>query len=55
MKKGQSKRLTSQHKESKGVEGIFGDIAKLHDNSVSTISKETLKQLETELASKKKR
>jgi len=48
MKKGQSNRLTDQHKESKGVEGIFGDDAKLHDSSVGTISKATLKQLETE-------
>lgn len=29
-KKNQSKRLTTQHKESKGVVGIFGEEAKLH-------------------------
>ncbi len=48
MKKGQSNRLTNQHKESKGVEGIFGDSAKLHDNSVGAISKKTLELLQAE-------
>ncbi len=37
-KKNQSKRLTSQHKKSHGVIGIFGDVAKLHDITVSKIS-----------------
>ena len=45
MKKNQSRRLTSQHKKSKGVEGIFGDSAKLHDASVSKVSKLIIKQL----------
>lgn len=40
--KGQSNRLTEQHKESKGVEGIFGDNAKLHESSVGAISQKTL-------------
>lgn len=35
----QSGRLTDQHKESKGVIGIFGKGAKKHDMSVSDISK----------------
>ena len=43
--KGQSNRLTKQHKESKGVEGIFGNNAKLHDISVGTISQITLSKL----------
>jgi len=43
--KGQSNRLTKQHKESKGVEGIFGNNAKLHDTSVATISQKTLSKL----------
>lgn len=37
-RKKQSKRLTDQHKLSKGVEGIFGKNAKLHDASVGTVS-----------------
>ncbi|HEX9962922.1 MAG TPA: EcoRI family type II restriction endonuclease [Pyrinomonadaceae bacterium] len=48
MKKNQSERLTTQHKESKGVEGIFGDDAKLHDISVETISKKAGEQLASE-------
>lgn len=43
--KGQSRRLTNQHKESKGVEGIFGDKAKLHDASVGDVSNEVLNKL----------
>jgi type II restriction enzyme len=43
--KGQSHRLANQHKESKGVEGIFGDNAKLHDTSVGAISQKTLIKL----------
>ena len=38
-KKNQSIRLTSQHKESKGVIGIFGEEAKNHDIAVGEISK----------------
>ena len=45
-KKNQSTRLTTQHKESKGVVGIFGNEAKLHDMSVSQISQLVMKQLQ---------
>lgn len=45
-KKNQSKRLTEQHKESKGVVGIFGEEAKLHDMTVGKISHFVIKQLE---------
>ena len=37
-KKNQSTRLTSQHKESKGVVGIFGDVARLHDFTVGEVA-----------------
>ena len=47
-KKNQSTRLTNQHKESKGVVGIFGGEAKLHDATVGEISHFVMKQLETE-------
>jgi type II restriction enzyme len=47
-KKVQSNRLTSQHKESKGVVGIFGDEAKLHDVTVEKISHFVIEQLEKE-------
>lgn len=47
-KKNQSKRLTTQHKKSKGVVGIFGEIAKLHDLNVGKISKLVIEQLEKE-------
>lgn len=47
-KKNQSKRLTSQHKKSQGVVGIFGNKAKLHDLSVREISNLIIKQLEKE-------
>ncbi len=46
-KKNQSARLTKQHKESKGVVGIFGEEAKKHDITVGEISiivKDTLQQ-----------
>lgn len=33
-KKNQSNRLTTQQKESKGVVGIFGEGAKIHDMTV---------------------
>lgn len=46
MIKKQSKRLTKQHKESKGVVGIFGEEAKLHDMTVEKISRFVIKQLE---------
>ena len=47
-KKNQSKRLTNQHKESKGVVGIFGEEVKLHDITVGEISHIVIKQLESE-------
>lgn len=45
-KKNQSTRLTSQHKESKGVIGIFGEEAKNHDIAVGEISKIVKSKLE---------
>lgn len=45
-KKNQSKRLTSQHKKSQGVVGIFGDEAKSHDITVGKISHRVIEQLE---------
>jgi type II restriction enzyme len=47
-KKNQTKRLTNQHKESKGVIGIFGGEAKLHDITVGEISHFVIEQLEKE-------
>lgn len=47
-KKNQSERLAEQHKESKGVVGIFGEEAKLHDMTVGEISHLVVKQLEKE-------
>lgn len=47
-KKQQSKRLTEQHKESKGVIGIFGEEAKLHDMAVGKVSRFVMKQLEND-------
>jgi len=44
-KKVQSKRLTNQHKKSKGVVGIFGEEAKLHDIAVGKISHLVIEQL----------
>lgn len=44
-KKNQSGRLTTQHKESRGVVGIFGEEAKLHDLTVGQISHLVVKQL----------
>jgi type II restriction enzyme len=46
IERGQSGRLTTQHKESKGVIGIFGNNAKLHDVAISKISYQVFKQLE---------
>lgn len=45
-KKNQSKRLTTQHKKSQGVVGIFGDEARSHDITVGEVSCITLKRLE---------
>ncbi len=47
-KKKQSKRLMNQHKESKGVIGIFGEEAKSLDIRVGEISHFVIKQLEAE-------
>lgn len=47
-KKNQTNRLTDQHKISKGVVGIFGENAKIHDLSVSDVSKVVLKTLQDE-------
>lgn len=47
-KKQQSKRLTEQHKESKGVVGIFGEEAKLHDMTVGKVSRFVRQQLEND-------
>ncbi len=47
-KKNQSSRLTTQHKKSQGVVGIFGDIARSHDSSVGEISNLVIKVLENE-------
>ena len=45
-KKNQSKRLTSQHKKSKGVVGIFGEEAKQHDIVIGKISHQVIELLE---------
>lgn len=47
-KKNQSNRLTEQQKESKGVIGIFGEEAKLHDMTVGKISHFVIKHLKEE-------
>lgn len=47
-KKNQSLRLTSQHKQSHGVIGIFGDEAKSHDMNVGKISHLVMEQLKEE-------
>lgn len=44
-RKNQSGRLTTQHKESKGVVGIFGEEAKLHDIAIGKISRKVLEIL----------
>lgn len=48
VKKNQSDRLTTQHKISKGVEGIFGEEAKYHDAVVGQISQQVLVSLQSE-------
>lgn len=47
-KKNQSNRLTTQQKESKGVIGIFGEEAKLHDITVGKISHFVIEYLKKE-------
>lgn len=51
MKKNQSGRLTEQHKESKGVIGIFGDEAQQHDEAVSSNSHIVIQMLKQEFPS----
>lgn len=45
-KKGQSKRLTDQHRKTMGVVGIFGEVARQHDLSVGEVSRLVLAYLE---------
>lgn len=45
VQKNQSDRLTSQHKKSKGVDGIFGEEAKQHDDIVSNVEKKVMELL----------
>lgn len=47
-KKNQSRRLTKQHKKSKGVLGIFGEEAQFHDLEVSHISHSVVDVLQKE-------
>lgn len=47
-KKNQSNRLTTQQKESKGVVGIFGEEAKIHDMTVGEVSHLAVKELQEE-------
>ena len=49
--KDQSNRLTSQHKDSQGVIGIFGKEATLHDISVSDISLKIVEFLQDKYSS----
>lgn len=46
--KNQSNRLTTQQKESKGVVGIFGEEAKIHDMTVGEVSRLALNKLQEE-------
>ena len=50
-RKNQSKRLTTQHKKTHGVEGIFGDNAKLHELTLSKISHFVIEQLKQDYPS----
>ena len=47
-KKHQSQRLTQQHKETHGVDGIFGTEAKLHDFTVGQVSHLILDKLKSD-------
>ena len=51
MQKKQSRRLTEQHVLSKGADGIFGELAKRHDLSVSKVLKVLVKILSLEYPS----
>lgn len=46
MKKGQTNRLTTQHLANRGVDGIFGELAKKHDGNVGAIAGLAVKKLE---------
>ena len=46
--KNQSKRLTTQHKQTHGVVGIFGDEAKQHDIAIGEISHKVMEILTSE-------
>lgn len=48
MAKNQSTRLTDQHKKSKGVVGIFGELAKGHDLKVGDVAKAVMNALKKE-------
>jgi type II restriction enzyme len=48
MSKGQTKRLTKQHRSSGGASGIFGESAQEHDNSVKLASEKVLKRIQAE-------
>lgn len=48
LKKNQSTRLTTQHKKSQGVVGIYGDNAKMHDLTVGEISNLVITKLQEE-------
>ena len=45
-KKNQSSRLTTQHLESQGVVGIFGEEAKKHDKTTGAISHVVVRALQ---------
>lgn len=49
-KKNQSQRLTQQHKEAHGVDGIFGEEAKLHDFTVGQVAHLVLDRLKSDFA-----
>lgn len=48
---GQTKRLSSQHKTSHGVVGIFGNEAKLHDSRVANVSLQAFSRLKVKYPS----
>jgi type II restriction enzyme len=48
IKNKQSKRLTDQHKKTQGVDGIFGDDAKIHESSVDNTTTYVLKKIKEE-------
>jgi type II restriction enzyme len=48
MSKGQTKRLTKQHKSSGGARGIFGEDALIHEHSVGHVSASVFEELKQE-------